>query len=309
MMCRRCFSLLAGGLLLALFCAGCTVTQGRIDFAATQPDTSQEMSVSSVPEEQRPLRVAFASVISPRATRQPYQKIVDVLAEGMQRPVVLLQRKTYEDLNMLVADGEVDVAFLSTGAYAAYRGAQPIELLAMTATNGTVLYQTYLIVPTDSTAQSFADLQDKVFAFTDPLSYSGRLAVENHLLSLQMTPEAYFKRCIYTYNHDKSIWAVANHLADAASVDSQIYEYALRTNPQLVGKVRILSVLPDAPTGPVVMRSDLPAEEKEHLKRLFYHMQEDASVQEAMHRVMIDSFVPPDPGLYEALRQQYVMRH
>ena len=303
-----CSRLLLLGLLLAFFCAGCTPVHGRIDFTREQPLADDGGSAEQA-EESRPLRVAFASVISPRDTRAPYQKIVDVLSEEMQRPVVLLQRKTYEELNQLVADGEVDVAFLSTGAYAAYRGLQPVELLAMTSTNGSVLYQTYILVPVDSPVRDFHDLANRVFAFTDPLSYSGRMAVENQLFSLQVTPEMYFKRCIYTFNHDKSIWAVAHHLADGASVDSQIYDYAVRTNPQLTDQVRILAALPPAPTGPVVMRSDLSTGDKEHLRQVFYHMHERPELQEALQQVMIDSFVPPQEELYAPLRQKYAMRH
>ena len=121
MRCGWCSRLLLLGLLLAFFCTGCTSVQGRIDFSREQP-LADDGTAAEESEDSRPLRVAFASVISPRDTREPYQKIVDVLSEEMQRPVVLLQRKTYEELNQLVADGEVDVAFLSTGSYAAYLG-------------------------------------------------------------------------------------------------------------------------------------------------------------------------------------------
>lgn len=55
---------------------------------------------------------------------------------------------------------------------------------------------------------------------------------------------------------------MANHLADGASVDSQIYEYMASVNASLVEKTRIVEVLPSAPTGPVVMRSDLDPERR-----------------------------------------------
>ena len=60
-----------------------------------------------------------------------------------------------DKLNALLANGDADVAFSSTGAYAAYQGQVPIELLAMAETNGTSHYQTYIITAADSDIHDF----------------------------------------------------------------------------------------------------------------------------------------------------------
>ncbi len=292
-------------ILICLLCIGCDRVEGQIDFSSSQPETTFEDSDDS---DSRPLRIAFASVISPEMTRHSYRQLVDYLSKQLGRPTVLIQRKTYEDLNILLSNGGADIAFVSTGAYSSYRGIQPIELLAMIQTDGSIWYNTYLIVSADSDVQDFSQLRGKVFAFTDPSSYSGRLAVDYLLLDQQESPEQYFKRCFYTYNHDKSIWAVANHLADAASVDSQIYDYAEKYRSSLTANVRILSVLPPAPSGPVAVRSDLPENVKEQLREIFYHMHEDADMKEALGQALIDRFLPPEPELYEELRKKYDMR-
>lgn len=285
---------------LILICSGCDRPQGNIDFTkAQEPQTAVEESGGE------PLRIAFASVMSPKETRQSYQILVNYISQQLNRPVVLLQRRTYEELNSLMANGDADVAFFSTGAYSAYHGKMPVDLLAMVQTNGTTKYRTYVIVAADSEVSSFNDLQGHVFAFTDPLSYSGRLAIDFLLHDEGTTPEYYFKRYFYTYSHDKSIWAVANHLADAASIDSQIYDYIMQTNPQLGQQVRILTVLPEAPTGPVVLRSNMAESEKEELRRIFYRMDSVPSLETALKNAVIDKFVPPDPNAYAALRATY----
>ena len=286
-----------------LFCAGCSRPDGYVDF--TKP---QDNAPSAAAAEQ-PLRIAFASVISPRETRQPYQVLVNYISEQRQRPAVLLQRRTYEELNALMDNGDADIAFFSTGAYSAYHGKTPVELLAMAETNGSTMYKTYLIAAADSDITDFSQLRGKTFAFTDPLSYSGRQAIDFLLLDMNTSAEAYFKSFFYTYNHDKSVWAVANHLADAASVDSQIYDFVYQHNPQLCEKVRIFAVLPAAPTGPVVIRGDMAEAEKEELRRIFYGMDQDPNLRKAMRLILIDKFVPPDPGLYAELRRKYALRN
>lgn len=288
---------------LCLLLAGCSSPQGRIDFSATQDEAA-----STTPEtaEAKPLRIAFASVMSPLETRQAYQTMIDYIAVKSGRPTKLLQRRTYGELNRFLADGDADIAFVSTGAYAAYRGGRPIEILAMVQTKGTIFYETYVIAAKDGQVRSFEDTRQRVFAFTDPISYSGRLAVDYRLLDEQTTADAYFHHYFYTYNHDKSIWAVANHLADAASVDSQIYEHMLEENPQLREKVTIIATLSKAPTGPVVIRSDLPAAEKAALRQLFYALGSEASLRPALRQAIIDQFIPPQPELYEPLRRNYL---
>lgn len=295
-------------LLLCLLCCGCERMQGDIDFTQVQPESSSQSRQGSS-YAQKPLRIAFASVISPIETRRSYQEMVRYISEQLGRPAVLVQRKTYEELNMLLAGAEADVAFVSTGAYSAYNGVIPLELLAMVQTEGTVYYRAYIIVRADSNITQFAQLQGKTFAFTDPLSYSGRLAVDYMLMeSYDTTAEKFFHKCFYTYNHDKSVWAVANKLADGAGIDSQIYDYAKRTDPDLDKKIRIIKVMEPTPSGPVVMRQDLPQEEKHRLQEIFYHMDEDPRMAQAMHQAIIDKFVAPEPEAYEPLKLKYQHR-
>ena len=80
----------------------------------------------------------------------------------------------------------------------------------------------------------------------------------------------------------------------------------LQTNPQLAEKVRIIDELAVAPTGPVVVRQNLAAAEKEQLRRIFYEMADDAAMRPVLQSAVIDRFVPPEGALYEPLRQKFL---
>ncbi|WP_405738719.1 phosphate/phosphite/phosphonate ABC transporter substrate-binding protein [Anaerovibrio slackiae] len=299
---------------LCLFCGGCEQRQGEIDFTSTKENSQGQeagngMEAGGLKGREAPLRIAFASVISPIETRKSYQKMVDYIAGELGRPAVLVQRKTYEELNMLLAGGEADIAFISTGAYTSYNGMIPLELLAMVQTDGTVFYKAYFIVNADSNITTFSQLRGRTFAFTDPLSYSGRLAVDYMLMEeYQATPEKFFQRCFYTYSHDRSLWAVENKLADGAGIDSQIYDYARKNDSRLEEKIRIIGVMKPTPTGPVVMRQDLPTETKQRLQEIFFHMDENPEMAEVMRQVIIDKFVSPQPEVYDELKRKYKQR-
>ena len=291
-------------LLICMLCTGCESMDGNIDFGKTQDSQMAEQGTETVSA--KPLRIAFASVISPIETRKSYQEMVQYIAKKMGRPAVLIQRKTYEELNMLLGAGEADVAFVSTGAYTSYNGMLPLELLAMVQTDNTVFYQAYIIVRSDSDIYDVGQLRGKTFAFTDPLSYSGRLAIDYMLLDdYGTTPEQFFHKCFYTFNHDKSIWAVINKLADGAGIDSQIYYFAQKSDPDIDQKIRIIRIMPPTPTGPVVMRQDLPQDVKDRLKTIFFHMDEEPELANAMHQAIIDKFVAPMPDAYDELKRKY----
>lgn len=291
---------------LLLGAAGCSNRNSSyIDFTKPQISSDESASYNETEREQRPLLIALASVISPKDTIGYYRAIARHVAKATGRSTVLIQRKTYAEVNMLMANGEVDIAFLSTGAYASHRGMNEIELLLMAERSGNSLYTPDVIVHRDSDFQSLADLQGRTFAFTDPLSFSGHMVIEDYLNRQGTVPEKYFKRFFYTYNHDKSIWAVANKLVDGASIDSQIYEYAKLRNPALTDNLRIIGSMKPSPTGPVAISKNVPAQQKAELQRIFLNMNRDPETAEAMQQLIIDRFVLPQPELYEPLKKIY----
>lgn len=271
-----------------------------IDFTKSQ---SENIFFNDYHNNKKPLIIAFASVMSPDITFNSYKEITNILSKKLNQNVILLQRKTYKELNNLLESGEADIAFLSTGAYASYRGAEPIEILAMVKTKGTIKYDTYIIVNKNSSFKSFKDLKDKRFAFTDPYSYSGKLAVDNYLMKKNTNAKDYFKSYFYTYSHDKSIFAVANNMADAASIDSQIYDHEMSLHSDMINKIRVIDNLGTAPTGPVVIRKNLA--NKEEIKKAFFSLNKDEEAKKAMKNVIIDEFVIPDYSLYAPLVKSY----
>lgn len=290
-------------LLVALLCAGCTDSRGAyINFERLQPVTALQHTND---DDQRPLRIAIATVISPKETIEDYRNIAEYISQQIGRPAVLVQRKTYEELNMLMSNGEADIAFMSTGAYCAYRGLTAIELLAMIEYDKSTFYDMQIIVHKDSNINSLEDLQGKVFAFTDPLSYSGHMAVLQLLMEKNTRPEKYFSRYIYTYSHDKSIWAIANKAADAASIDSMILNYEVSNNKDLLNQIRVIKTMGPNPTGPVVIREKINSEQKEQLRQVFLNMHESASIMPSLQGLLIDRFVVPDASCYHPLQKVY----
>jgi phosphonate transport system substrate-binding protein len=250
-----------------------------------------------------PLRVAVAAVISPKGTAESYQSLLAYLGAQLNRPVELVQRRTYAEINDLVESGYVDMAFVCTSAYVAGHDKFGMELLAAPQVNGETVYYSLLIVPANSPAQSIADLRGKTFAFTDPMSNTGRTYPTYLVRQTGNTPDSFFGRVFFTYNHDDAIRAVAGGLADGAAVDSLVYDYALRGDPSLGQKTHIIQRSPPFGIPPVVVSPNIRPQLKAELQGLLLGMADTPAGQQALQAIGVDRFTLIDDAAYASARQ------
>ena len=288
--------------LLLLSCAGCGsfMNQDRyIDF--TKVDAPPVLS--PVNTDAPALRVAISSVLLPQETVVHYRAIAEFLGRHVDRPVILIQRKSYAEIALLLLNGGADIAFFSSGEYANYSGFPEIEMLAGQQRMGLPYHQGYVVVAKDSEIKEIADLKGKTVAFTDPLSFSGYTFLVHMLKQINQTPETFFGHYIYTYSHDKSLLAVANRVVDAAPVTRLVYDRAKEKHPEVAEAVRIIAVSPPAGTGPVVAGKSTSPQQREILRKALLSMHEFANMRPALQGLSIDRFVPAQPELYEPIRQ------
>ncbi len=250
-----------------------------------------------------PLRVAVAAVISPQGTVESYTQLLEALQNRLNRPVELVQRRTYLEINDLLEQGQVDVAFVCTSAYIAGRVKFGMELLVAPQVRGETVYYSFLIVPSDSATQSMSDLRGKVFAFTDPISLSGRMYPTYLVKQQGSTPEEFFGRIFFTYSHDQAILAVANKVADGAAVDSLVYEFFLARDATIGEKTLLIHRSPPFGIPPVVVNPALRPQLKLELQNFFLTLHEYPQGQAALQAIGVDRFVPIDDRAYQGVRQ------
>lgn len=247
------------------------------------------------------LRVSVGAMISPKATFVYYRQLLDYIGAKLDREVELIQRKTYEEVNQLLAKGQIDLAFICSGPYTIGKKQYGIEALAVPKIRGKPFYQSYLIVNKDSRFHTIEGLRGSVFAFTDPDSNTGRLVPIYWLMQMGDTPESFFKNINYTYGHDNSILAVAKGLVDGATVDSLIWEYFNKRNPIHTSRTRIIKRSELFGSPPLVASITLPAQQKERIQQLLLTMHEDPAGKRILDELMIEQFVPPKEEWYDSI--------
>jgi phosphonate transport system substrate-binding protein len=289
------------GLGLAFLLSGCTRDPDTIlvDFHKTVPTQKATQQLHLSPS----LRVAVGAMISPKETFIYYQQLIEYIGRKMERPIELVQRNTYGEINRLLGRGEIDLAFICSGPYAGGKEEYGFDVLATPSVHGSCFYRSYLIVNKDSHHQRLEDLRGRVFAFTDPESNTGRLAPTYWLSQMGEEPERFFSKVIYTYSHDNSILAVGRGLVDGAAVDGLVWEYFGNTNPELTRPTRIIKQSELYAIPPVVASGSFPDEQRKQVSQILVSMHLDSEGRRILGALMIDRFVVPPAEWFHSVKE------
>lgn len=285
-------------LIVALVLNGCSSGPAKtVSLYKTDAGTAvKDKSAGKVP-----LRVAVSSILSPKETLTVYQPAVEYMEDKLGHPVVLLQRKTYKEVNDLVQSGGADVAFVCSGGYVAGNDSFGMELLAAPQVKGETNYQSYIIAR-NRDSKSILDLGGKSFAFTDPMSFSGRIAPVYMLTSQGVDSDRFFSRTFYTYSHDNAIRAVDEGIADAAAVDSMIFDRAVEKERELGRRIFIIDKSLRVGNPPVVVNPAIDTGLKQRIRDVLLKMHGDENGRKALKALSYDKFVIADDKDYAELK-------
>jgi phosphonate transport system substrate-binding protein len=289
------------------FIAGCISGIGSINDVLTVDFTDSSNTVATRNSDSSIiLNVAVAAMISPKETLVFYEELFDHISEITGFEIVFKQRKTYDEVNEMLFNNEVDLAFICSGAYATGKEKNKMEILVMPESNGKAYYQAYLIAHVNSDIYKFEDLQNKIFAFTDPISHSGKLYVDKRLKEIGKD-ERFFSKTIFSNAHDVSMQLVSKQIVDGASIKSNVYEYQKKFHPDRVKNIRIIEHSEPYGMPPIVVPENLDEDRKKQIKDMFLTLHENPEGKRILDQLMIDRFVLGHDGDYQSIRDILVM--
>jgi phosphonate transport system substrate-binding protein len=202
----------------------------------------------------------------------------DRARKALNVPVELRASSDYSGITAGLLSGELQSAALGAAGYAAIflQDPQAIEPIAtLREEDGTVGHRSVLLVRADSPYRTLADLRGRSLMFTERLSASGFLIPYYELTKQGYRPERFFGRLGFGGSHDQAVTAVLNGQADAgvtwsSGVGDHANGYSQGHLRRMVERglldmedLRILWTSELIPSGPLVVRKDLPKEAKE----------------------------------------------
>lgn len=300
-------TLKAEGMMLTLFCimlfSGCDDRKEstvKVNFS----NTAEVVKIKSEVDSVKPLRVAVAAIISPRETYSYYNDLFRYISVKIDRPIVFEQRKTYSEVNNMLLNQSVDIAFICTGAY--IRNKSYCNILVVPVCKGITYYQGYIITNKSSSIGNFDKLKGKTFAFTDPLSNTGKLFPEIKVKkNYNLKTEEFFSKVIYTNAHDISIELVSKNIVDGASVNSLIFDYFEAFNPEKIKNIKIIDKSGYFGIPPIVTSKGIDPDLRKKLEELFLKVHKDPEGAVILKKLMIDRFVLSGDTLYNDICSEY----
>lgn len=271
----------------------------EIDFTEKATKDSLDLSTHSNYE----FNVAVSAMISPSESFIYYQDLISYLSKKLNRPYKIVQRKTYHEVNLLLRNNQVEFAFVCSGAYIAEKEISDVKILAVPVCNEKPIYQAYVIANKNSTIQGFEDFRNKSFAYTDPLSNTGKLYALKRLRELKTSDEIFFSETIYTHAHDISIQMVSKNIIDGATVDGLIYEYIAKFSPERVENLKIIEKSEEFGIPPIIIPKGIDKDLEIQLKSTLLAMHEDPEGKKILDHLLIDRFEDGKDSNYNSIRE------
>ncbi|MBI1383734.1 MAG: PhnD/SsuA/transferrin family substrate-binding protein [Rhizobiales bacterium] len=227
-------------------------------------------------------------------------RLKEYLARRLGSEVMLVQRRTYEEITSLLVSGQLTAAWICGYPYVTYR--EQLSVVAVPLWRGRPLYQSYVIVGAERPADRLEDLTGDIHAFSDPNSNSGYLVTMAALAERAQRPEEFFRRTFFTYGHRNVVRAVASGLAESGSVDGYVWEVIAELEPELAGRTRVLLRSDWLGFPPIACMARLrEARATIALREALLDMSNDPVGAEVLRLLRLDGFAPATPSLFDGI--------
>lgn len=226
------------------------------------------------------------------------------LSSRLGRPVVLIKRRTYQEIMAMLLAGQVTAAWICGYPFIRYR--DQLSVLVTPLYKGVPLYRAYFIARPDVAGDTLESFRGRSHAFSDPDSNSGWLVTRHLLAEAGATPDSFFSRTFFTYGHRNVVRAVAAGLADCGSVDGYVWDVLSEREPELARQTRV--VLRSAPMGFPPIACLAAARGKplvEMLGETLRGLSRDTSGCAVLELLRLDGFATAQASLYDTIEAMY----
>lgn len=223
------------------------------------------------------------------------------LSERLKTHVSFVTRDEYQPLHEMLGSGQIDA--LWTCGYPYVRFQSQLRLIAVPVYQGRPAYQAYLIRSAgDAGIRGWADLRDKVFAYSDPLSNSGWLVAQGQLALARVSPRE-LRRAFFAHGHRNVAEAVAARLANAGSIDGYVWETMKLQRMSAVSQTEVIWKSQPHGFPPLVAPQANGHRQLDALQLSLLEMNRDEAGRALLKALNLDGFEPGAPSLFESIRK------
>jgi phosphonate transport system substrate-binding protein len=239
-----------------------------------------------------------------------YKPVIDYLSKMTGKKVEFYMPTSYSSVVEALIGKWVDVAVLGPYSYVIANEKDPdVQVFATYAKKPGHIqeegpgYKAVLITKKGSKFTTIESLKGSVVGLTDPASTSGNLIPRVLFTKVIHEPlEEYFKKVVYTGEHDLSTMAVYEGKVDAAFVATHRFDNVIDRGMVKKEDFNFLWYSPAVPQDPFVYRGSLCPELKQKIEETFLTLQNEPSCKAFLDNVNSNKFVKMTSADYDVIR-------
>jgi phosphonate transport system substrate-binding protein len=200
-----------------------------------------------------------------------YKDIIALIEKNTGKKVEFVRSTDYNAVIEGMVSGKIDLAEFGPLSYvlAKSNGAKITPIASMVEKGGEPTYQSYGIVPANSSITGIDGFKGAKVCFVDPGSTSGYLFPSQGLMGAGIDPKTGVSP-IMAGGHDNSVLSVASGKCEAGFAENAMVDHILIDKGKLkTGQVKVVWKSAPIPMSPVAMRDELPAGLKAKLTETF----------------------------------------
>jgi phosphonate transport system substrate-binding protein len=235
-----------------------------------------------------------------------YQGVAEYLEQRTGVKMLFVNDRPWKARERMLDQGQAQIAFICGLPYAERAG--QLDLLAAPVMRAArygdrPVYFSDIVVRADSPFMSFGDLRGATWAYNEPDSWSGCVALRAHIAAQGQTRD-YCGRIVESGAHLESLRMLLDGQIDTAAIDSTVLELELAGWPELAEQIRVVDSIGPNMFPPAVIRSELSEPVKRRLRDTLLQMHEDPAGAHVLAAGMAARFSALRDSDYDDIRRK-----
>ncbi|HNY11236.1 MAG TPA: phosphate/phosphite/phosphonate ABC transporter substrate-binding protein [Candidatus Wallbacteria bacterium] len=231
------------------------------------------------------------------STRKAFEPLINYLSKETGIKFKLAFSPNYLDVGNQMMEGNYNFALLTPMAFLMMREKSviPVVPLAQRVASQKTSYAGVIVCKNNLGIKSIADLKDKVFAFVDPDSISGRLYPLALFKKSNMSIKTFFKKTYYAGSPKKALQDVLSGAADACATNEHEFEVTINADAKAKAQVTAIYKTPEIPNDYWAVLETTPLALREKLKKALFKINSSPELKkELLEKMRYDGFSEPD---------------
>ncbi len=217
-------------------------------------------------------------------------------------PLQVVYVNKYSELSRVLRENPEAIGWTCGAPYVQDSETSGQQLVAVPLLNKKPTYHSLILTRTGRSEKTLADFKGGVLAYSDPRSNSGFLSPKYALHKQGIDIGKHFRLLLNTGNHESSINALLNSLADVAAVDEYVWLTYLKKHPEANKAVHEIERMGPFPFTPIVAGNEISADNISKLSSTLLNMNDDAEGRKLLSEFYLDGFVEKEPAFYQPVK-------